>query len=112
MEIFISFIEVFGMGILGISLYAVVSVWKKIRQDGFNAKKFFNDNKKFWIWGLVLHFLVSLVTIVVPDAVTLLQALGFAVEGSSSTGWILFGITLGSGTNNTNISGLKKLGQK
>lgn len=92
---------VFGLGLFGVVLYAVMTVWKKIREEGFKWKKFVNDNKKFWFVGVVLHLLIAIATIIVPDVLTLLHSLGFAIEAEGGTGWVLLGIALAAGTDSS-----------
>ena len=102
-------LEVFGLGVLGILFYAVFSVQKKIKKDGFSPRKFFVENKRFWIWGIILHMFISVFSVVIPDIVDLLHTLGFAIEEDSAGGWILLGVALATGTDKTSLSGSKKL---
>lgn len=112
MEQFLDVLYIFGLGVFGILLYAVSTVWKKIKADGFDTTKFFNDNKKFWYWSCALHLLVSAATAIVPDVEVVLQAIGLAVDTSTKSGYFLLGITLAAGANKTKLTGVKTLDKK
>lgn len=102
----------FLLGTFGILAYAVYQVWTKIRTDGFSMQKFFIDNKRFWLSGLALHFVISLGTLFVPEMLDIVNHLGFAIENATGSGWVLFGVALGTGTDKTKLSGIKNLNIK
>ncbi len=109
METFINILLVFGLGALGALLYALVSVWKIVQNEGFSGKKFFNDNKYFWLVCLALNLVFAIVIMVVPEFTEVLHTLGFAVEATNKGGYVLLGIALATGSDKTKITGNKTL---
>src|SRR5690606_7169840 len=107
METLIEILKISGLGLLGILLYAVSTVWKKIRADGFSSTKFFNENLNFWLICLALNVLFAVVIAIVPDFQNVLHSLGFAIEGDSLGGYVLLGIALAAGSDNTAAIGPK-----
>lgn len=109
METVIDILIISGLGLLGILLYAFSVVWKKIKQEGFSAEKFFNENKQFWIVCIVFNVILAIVISVVPNFEEVLRTLGFAIYEDNYGGYVLLGIALATGSDNTNVSGQKKL---
>lgn len=107
METVLEILKISGLGLLGILLYAVATVWKKIRADGFSSSKFFNENLNFWLVCLVLNILFAVVISIVPDFQNVLHTLGFAIEDDSLGGYVLLGIALAAGSDKTSVSGTK-----
>ena len=101
-------IKIICFGFLGMLLYAVYQVWHKIKQEGFNHNKFFNDNKRFWIVGAILLILIAITVFFVPDIDAVISMLGFNIQ-QTPAGWVLFGIAIGGGTDTTKVSGQKTL---
>ena len=101
-------LKIIGFGLLGILFYAVFQVWGKIKQEGFNYKKFFSDNEKFWIVGLILIILIAITVTFVPDIDLIISKAGFNID-KTPAGWVLLGYAIGGGTDNTSISGSKKI---
>ena len=97
---------------MGILLYAVSTVWKKIRADGFSSTKFFNENLNFWLICLALNVLFAVVISIVPDFQNVLHSLGFAIEGDSLGGYVLLGIALATGSDKSAMTGPKLLEKK
>ena len=109
MESILGILTVFGLGLFGMLLYAVITVRSKIKEEGFVFKKFFKDNKWFWLSGISLHALVAIMTAIVPEITDLLYGIGFAIEDTSPGGWILFGVNIGGGADRTKLGGSKTL---
>ena len=103
---------IFGLGLLGILLYAGYQVWGKASEEGFSPKKFFNDNLVFWLVCIGFNLLLSLLIALVPDSREILHALGFAVEADTFSGYVLLGIALATGSNKTPLTGSKNLQKK
>jgi len=99
----------FGLVIFGIILYAVVTVWKKIKTDGFNVNKFFNSNKIFWAVCMVLALIMAIGINHIDGFKTVIESLGFAIEGDTQAGFVLLGIALALGSDKTKVSGIKEL---
>lgn len=112
METIIEILKVSGLGLLGILLYAAVTVWKKIKAHGFSSSKFFQDNLNFWLICFALSVLFAVVITVAPDFQNILHGLGFAVEGDSPGGFVLLGIALAAGSDNTAVTGPKLTDKK
>lgn len=112
METVIEVLKISALGLLGILLYAVSVVWKKIRADGFSFNKFFVENVPFWSICLAMNILLAIVIVVAPDFENVLKAFGFAIESDNAGGYILLGIALAMGSDRTAITGPKKLNTK
>lgn len=112
LEILGEILKISVLGLLGILLYAGVTVWKKIRQDGFSPTKFFGDNVPFWTISLALNVLFAIVITIAPDFSSVLHFFGFAIESDNVGGFILLGISLAAGSDKTMVSGSKKLNTK
>lgn len=108
----IEFFRIFGFGVLGIFLYAGFTVYKKASREGFNGRKFFNDNWLFWLVCIGLHILIAITAIVQPDALKALEFIGFAVDDPETCAWVIFGISLAMGGDKTKITGMKTLSRK
>lgn len=109
METILIILKIFGLGILGALLYAGVTVWKKVKTEGFNGNKFFNENKYFWAVCIGLNLLLAITIAIVPEAEIVLHALGFAVDAATQSGYVLLGIALATGSDKTAISGKKTI---
>jgi hypothetical protein len=109
MEAFLNILTIAGLGFLGILLYAFSVVWKKIKQNGFSPKKFFNENKTFWLVCIAFNVVLAIVIAVVPNFDEVLRTLGFAIYDDNYGGYVLLGIALAMGSDNTKMSGDKKL---
>lgn len=105
MEILITF----GLITFGILLYAVVTVWKKIKTDGFDVNKFFDANKIFWVVCAILALLMAVGINYIDGFKTVINSLGFAVDGDAQAGFVLLGIALALGSDKTKVSGAKQL---
>ena len=101
-------IKIICFGFLGMLLYAVSQVWSKIKQEGFNPNKFFNENKRFWIVGIAFLILIAITVMFVPDIDSVISMLGFNIQ-QTPAGWVLLGIAIASGTDTTKVSGQKTL---
>jgi uncharacterized BrkB/YihY/UPF0761 family membrane protein len=109
METFLEILMVSGLGLLGILIYAFKEVWKKIQRDGFNRKRFFNENIAFWVVCIVLNILFAIAITAVPQFKEVLHTIGFAIENDNLGGFILLGYALGGGSDQTKITGSKTL---
>jgi len=109
MESIISILEIFGLMALGIVLYALVTVWKKIKTDGFSGRKFFNSNKYFWLICIALGLILSITMFIVPEVDKILNGLGFAINENNPMGHVLLGIALATGSDKTKMTGNKQL---
>jgi len=103
---------IWGLGLLGMLLYAFIEVWKIIKLKEFNINKFFGENVRFWVVCILLNFVISIILIIEPAFKETLHSLGFAVDGETKSGFILLGFGLASGANDTKISGTKTLTSK
>lgn len=109
MEAFLNILTIAGLGFLGILLYAFSVVWKKIKQNGFSPKKFFNENKTFWLVCVAFNIVLAIVIAIVPNFDEVLRTLGFAIYDDNYGGYVLLGIALAMGSDNSKVSGDKKL---
>lgn len=98
--------------IFGIFISAFITVWKNIKSDGFNRRKFFVDNKWFWAVCLVLAILFSLGICFVEGFEDLINILGFAKYEDTELGLVLLGMALAVTSDKTKISGQKTLNTK
>lgn len=102
-------LQIWGLGFFGILLYAVVQVWKKVKSEGFDLKKFFGDNKMFWGVCIVLSLLLSIGIVFVDGFKDVLHTIGFAVEEGNNAAFVLLGIALAIGSDKTKLTGQKTL---
>lgn len=103
------FLITFGLLVFGILLYAVFTVWQKIRKEGFDANKFFNENKLFWGVCIALSLMFAFGLVYIEGFKTVVHSLGFAVEEDNQAGYVLLGSALALGSDKTKITGEKKI---
>lgn len=103
---------IWGLGFLGMALYAFMEIWKVIKLKDFDHKKFFGENIRFWIVCVILNFIISIILIAAPEFKDVLHTLGFAVDDKTNSGFILLGFALAAGTNSSKITGDKTLIKK
>lgn len=100
-----------GLSILGVLIYAFFTVRKKIKEDGFSGSKFFNENVPFWAITISLNILLCIAIVVAPDFAELVGQF-IAIESTTKGGFIILGMTLAAGSDNTIITGKKTLTSK
>jgi hypothetical protein len=98
---------IWGLGLLGMALYAFIEVWKIVKLKDFNPQRFFGENVKFWVICLALNFVISIILIVAPEFKEVLYTLGFAITDDTQSGFILLGFALAAG-NDSKLSGSGK----
>ena len=98
---------IWGLGLLGMLLYAFIEVWKIVKLKDFNPQRFFGENVKFWVICLGLNFVISIILIVAPEFKEVLYTLGFAITDDTQSGFILLGFALAAG-NDSKLTGKGK----
>jgi hypothetical protein len=66
MEILISILTGVGLSLAGLLIYGLIAIKDHIKD--FSFKKFFNDNKPFWLWAFSLQLTFSLLINLVPES--------------------------------------------
>jgi hypothetical protein len=100
------------LSMAGLTIYSLVSVSQHLKL--FNLKKFFNDNKPFWIWAFSLQFIFALLITYLPDTSTAIKSLS-GLDLSESMAFLTSGLGLSKLANwatGKTVSESSKIGNK
>lgn len=106
MEALISILTDFGLGALGVLLYAVMSVREHLGTQ-FSIGKLWKDNKSFWLWSVVMVFILAVIVQVSPESAQAIKSFGIDLEQAGGFIAVALGIA-----NLTDSMQKKKLNKK
>lgn len=97
MSTFLSILEHWSLGLLGVILFVLFTLHKRVLQPDFRIMAFISKYRLFWIITVCLHLVISILVEVAPGIKATISGLGFAVD-THRTGWVLLGINLAAAT--------------